>query len=94
MTLESIQPRTEIRLGIFLGLRGGSRVRQTTLPSSVTELSRKGESLVVSHTYGFPPPVTGIALSRLSRKYGSLDVSQRFGPPRPFAERALPIFSL
>jgi hypothetical protein len=63
MALRSTQPLTKMSTRNFPGgQRGDRRVKLTTFPPSVSQLSRRCGILDTSHTYGPSRPVTWTAL--------------------------------
>jgi hypothetical protein len=49
VALESTQPLTEMGTGIVLGVKGNGRLGLTTLPPSVSRLSRQNVGALMSH---------------------------------------------
>jgi hypothetical protein len=60
MALGSTQPLTEMSTGIFLGVNRGRRVRLTTLPPSMSPLSKENVGTSTSHNpMGLHGPLQG-----------------------------------
>jgi hypothetical protein len=65
MALVSTRRLTEMSTGIFLGVKGGRRVRLTILTFICEPIGYKCGSLEVSQTYEPPQPVRGIVFTFL-----------------------------